>query len=297
MDAVTLVNGLQETGVSPFDRGLAYGDGVFETIALRQGQVQLWSQHCQRLTKGLLTLGLSQNQQDAQHLIEQLRLDVVAAAGLYSHEHGVIKLTITRGVGGRGYLAPQSPIHTRIVNVGPWPMGREDLPKTGIHARLCNHPWSNNAALAGLKHLNRLDQVLARNEWQQGNIHEGIMRNQQGHVISGVMSNLFIEQDGILIQPLLDDCGIHGVMAQQVCVVAKQLSIPVQQKIIPLDQLLQADAVFLTNSLNGIWPLVSLDASEQNLGQHQWGVTAMTKRLQKTLNQSLSNQPLVTNLC
>ena len=297
MDAKTLVNGQPSNTLDVSDRGLAYGDGVFETIALSQGQVQLWPGHKQRLVTGLITLGIVTDEALALTLVSSIVADIKAAYLLFAHPQGVIKITVTRGSGGRGYLAPNLLLPTRIVSIMPWPPGRSHLSFGGVCVRICQHRWSTNRALAGVKHLNRLDQVMARNEWSDDNIHEGIMLNQAGGVISGVMSNLFIEIDGALITPKLDQCGINGTMAQVVHVIAKQCDIPLVQQEVTLEMLLDADAAFFTNSLNGIWPIVELVSEMPNGDSTVWPISALIKKLQEALMQNLSEQLAVGDLC
>jgi 4-amino-4-deoxychorismate lyase len=297
MDATTLVNGQPSNTLDVSDRGLAYGDGVFETIALNQGQVQLWHGHKQRLVIGLIALGIVTDKTSALTLVSSIVADIKAAYLLFTHPQGVIKITVTRGSGGRGYIAPNLPLPTRIVSIMPWPSGRSHLSSGGVRVRICQHRWSTNTALAGVKHLNRLDQVMARNEWSDDNIHEGIMLNQAGGLISGVMSNLFIEIDGALITAKLDQCGINGTMAQAVHVIAKQCGIPVVQQEVTLEMLLHADAAFLTNSLNGIWPIVGLVSEMPNIDSTEWPISALIKKFQEALMQNLSEQLAVGDLC
>ena len=268
-----LVNGQSQTQVSVQDRGLAYGDGLFETIAVSRNQVQFWPQHWQRLATGLDRLAFSC---DIAQLKKAVETDIRALLGANDLPQSVLKITITRGSGGRGYLPPTDMQATRIVQLSPWPTGRDHLAATGVHVRLCQHPWADNKALAGLKHLNRLDQVLARQEWHDDTIHEGIMFNQQGCVQSGVMSNVFIERDAQLYTPHNDSAGINGIMAGQVQLLAKQLGIAVTNQAFSLDTLEKADAVFLTNSLNGIWPVVKCADVDYAIGP-------LTQRLQQAL--------------
>ena len=305
MDATTLVNGHVSSTLDVRDRGLAYGDGVFETMALDQGQVQLWQGHRQRLITGLVTLGLVADEASAGHLVKAIVDDIKAAYTHYGHPQGVIKVTVTRGNGGRGYAAPSSPCPTRIVSMLPWPQGRSHLSKDGVCVQMCQHRWSTNVALAGLKHLNRLDQVLARNEWTDANIHEGIMLNQEGHVISGVMSNIFIQMDGQLITPQLDQCGISGTMAQIVRTIAQQCGIVLIERQVSLEALLNADAAFFTNSINGIWPMVALlpfspqasATSKPTITATRWPISPLILRLQHALELCLSKQLAVGDLC
>jgi 4-amino-4-deoxychorismate lyase len=300
MDATTLVNGQPSNTLDVSDRGLAYGDGVFETIALNQGQVQLWQGHRQRLITGLITLGIVIDEASAHTLVNSIVDDIQAAYALYGHPQGVIKVTVTRGSGGRGYAAENVSLPTRVISIFPWPSARDHLSCEGVQVQVCQHRWSHNTALAGVKHLNRLDQVMARSEWSDTNIHEGIMLNQDGLVISGVMSNLFIEIDGALITPKLDQCGINGTMAQLVRTIAKQCSINVVQQKVTLELLLNADAAFMTNSLNGIWPITALmpyTHGSPKCNTTRWPISALTNTLQEALAQRLSEQLAIGELC
>lgn len=293
MDSITLVNGRPSVMVDALDRGLAYGDGLFETISLVQGQVQLWQAHKQRLIAGLMSLGIVLDKACAEVLLNTIALELKAAYLLFDHPDGVIKITVTRGSGGRGYAAPASPTLLRIISVMPWPKGRELLSSEGVSVGLCQHRWSHNTALAGIKHLNRLDQVLARSEWVDESIHEGIMLNQDGGVVSGAMSNLFIEVDGMLITPKLDQCGIKGTMAQHISAIAQNCGINVLHQPVSLNELIKADAVLMTNSINGIWPVIALLADVCT----QWPISKLTIRLQKALAKDLSHQPQVSDIC
>lgn len=297
MDAITFVNGQQTHCLNAHDRGLAYGDGVFETIAIKHGQVQLWQAHQRRLIKGLLTLGIFVNKASAAGFIKTIITDIQQAFLLYGHQQAVLKITVTRGLGGRGYLAPSTPQPTRIIAITPWPRDRSQLAETGVNVRICQHNWSHNAALAGLKHLNRLDQVMARNEWEDEHIHEGIMLNLHGNVISGVMSNVFIESNGGLITPKLDQCGIAGVMAKEICAIAKQNNIAVEHKNIPLKTFINTGSPFLSNSLNGIWPINTLEPHAGFSHPTHWVKSTLIGFLQAAVATRLSAQPAVSELC
>lgn len=280
-----LVNGHSQSTIPVQDRGLAYGDGVFETIAVTANNLQFWPQHWQRLQSGLERLNFDC---DLVQLKQAIETDIRSLLGPTAAAMSVLKITVTRGVGGRGYLPPSAIQVNRIVQLSPWPTGREQLSHTGVQVRLCSHSWSMNKRLAGLKHLNRLDQVLARQEWQDDDIHEGIMLNQQGNVQSGVMSNVFVEQAGQLITPIIDSAGIAGIMADQIRILADQLGITLRQQQISLDTLQAADALFLTNSLNGIWPVVKYE-------QLDYAIGPLTQCLQQALGPHISRhcQPIV----
>ncbi len=240
-----LVNGVEESRIDVRDRGFQYGDGLFETIAYKNNKLQLWDEHMQRLRSGCERLSLD-------CIDESLWLDDIEKCQL-SHD-GVIKLSLSRGVSGRGYAYTEGDSVTRVTASFMMP----DYPERnqqGIIARICKTPVSINTVLAGIKHLNRLDNVLARNEWQGNEIAEGFMLDHQGHVIEGTMSNVFCIMGDELYTPSLALCGVAGVMRQQVIELATKLKIPVNIVDISEQNFLQMDALFITNSLIGIWPV------------------------------------------
>jgi len=283
------LNGQQATDLLIGDRGFAYGDGVFETIALGDSaQPQLWQAHWQRLRLGLVKLGFTN---DLEELYTLLCSDVKHALVDWSGANkprGVLKITVTRGAGGRGYLPPEQSTPNRIVQILAWPQGRDHIAKDGAKVHVCQHAWGSNSALAGLKHLNRLDQVLARQEWRDENYHEGLMLNQAGSVQSGVMSNVFVEKDGVLYTPINDTAGIDGIMAAQIKHIANSLNIPVKQQAFDLEFVYNGDGVMLTNSLNGVWPVISI-------GQKSLTISDNCRQIQAALSTYLqaSTEPFV----
>lgn len=267
--------GNEETGsahkcISMHDRALQYGDGVFETLRIVDGKIPMWKYHQQRL-------------KNAQQILDLPLDDFFAQWQSFISEHlgnvksACAKLVISRGEGPRGYKIPQQ------VSLNWWLLVT-DLPvretKNEFKLTLCRHALSRQPRLAGLKHLNRLDQVLARSEWsEQDDFDEGIMFNLDGDVIEGTMSNIFWLKSGQLFTPDLSQEGIDGCVrrwvidqyAQNSNAVAKAEPKAVTKAVIiekdaKLDQLLTADAVFLTNSLMGIQPVSQIDGQtiEQN---------------------------------
>ena len=200
---IQLFNGSVTNQLPLSDRGLAYGDGLFETLLVVDAIPQLWRLHIQRLARSLQQLRLVDSQTVLDDLLARIREDVdhVLATDNNLRESLALKLTITRGSSKRGYLAPLKPDYNRIVTLSPLLPKRVELSRSGITVRLCQHQLGINPVLAGHKHLNRLEQVLARNEWQDDAIHEGLMCDLDGNLVSGVMSNVFIEQDNILLTP------------------------------------------------------------------------------------------------
>jgi len=240
-----LVNGNEQISIDVRDRGFQYGDGLFETIAYRNNQLQLWDEHMQRLRRGCKRLSLS-------YVDESVWLDDIEKCQLGNE--AVIKLSISRGVSGRGYAYTTGDSVTRVTASFAMPVYPEKN-QQGITAIICKTPVSINTALAGIKHLNRLENVLARNEWHGSEIAEGFMFDHYGRLIEGTMSNVFCVLGDELYTPLLEHSGVAGVMRQRVIEFAKVLNVPVNIVDISKQNFLQMDAVFVTNSLIGIWPV------------------------------------------
>jgi len=245
-----LVNGTEKSEIAAADRGLNYGDGLFETIAVFFGIPELLLEHIRRLQQGCRRLNIPFNGWNKlESEIEQL------AAAVTGVERAVIKLIITRGSGGRGYQAPDMAEPMRMVILSPWP----ERPETPAKLCFCETPLGCNPALAGIKHLNRLEQVLARAEWND-EFDEGLMSNLSGDVIEGTMSNIFIVRDNLLITPDLTQCGVEGIMREQVIRLSKTEGIAINITRLTKDQILQADELFITNSLMGIRPVALFES-------------------------------------
>ena len=259
------VNGLPADALSSLkDRGLAYGDGLFETIAVRAGKPLLLELHLQRLAGGCARLAIAADQA----LIRSELLAYAQAMG-----EGVLKLILTRGDSQRGYGFTPEAEPRRILQASPMAAYPPAYAEQGVQLFDCATRLSEQPLLAGLKHLNRLEQVLARNEWQDPAYAEGLMRDTSGRIIEGVFSNLFLVQSGGLITADLHRCGVAGVMRAALLAEAERLAIPCTVSDISRAQLQQADEVFLCNSVYGIWPVRAC----AELG---WPVGPLTRKLQ-----------------
>lgn len=261
-----LINGKPGDTVCALDRGLQYGDGLFETLAVAGGRPALWERHMRRLMSGCRRLGLPAPPREL--LFSECR--AVSAAG----QRGVLKILLTRGAGGRGYRPASAAEPTRIVVFHPWPEYPQQWWRDGIRLRICVTRLGENPALAGLKHLNRLEQVLARAEWDDPGIAEGLMLDFSGQVVEGTMTNLFLLRDGALLTPDLGRCGVAGVMREVVMDVARERGIPVAESNLTLQELEQADALFMTNSVIGIWPVMALEGRRFDLDAIPDGLAA-----------------------
>ena len=253
------------------DRGLAYGDGLFETIAVRRGQPRLLERHLQRLASGCQRLRIPCD-------IAQLDAEIRAYAELL--EEGVAKLLLTRGDGLRGYAPPAKPEVRRLLLGSPAPAYPAAYADEGIALYPCTTRLAHQQLLAGLKHLNRLEQVLARAEWSGTEYAEGLMLDQDGQPIEGVFSNLFLVRAGRLLTPALERCGVAGVMRGLILDMAAREGIETEVLPLSLDDLLGADEVFLCNSQFGIWPVRRYAAAN-------WSVGPLTRKLQGSINEIL----------
>ena len=242
-----LLNGKSTEHIDIQDRGLHYGDGLFETMRIQDGIIPLWSYHWQRLKKGCERLAIPLPQQGI--LQEEIRSLCVA------EKQAVLKLILTRGKGERGYAIPLSTHPSRILMLSDWPEYNEHSWQAGVQVFSCQTRLGLNPALAGIKHLNRLEQVLARNEWQGPEYQEGLLKDIEGHIIEGTMSNIFWIKDKQLYSPDLSRCGVAGVMREIVLALAKDGSISTKIGLWMEKDVLDAEEIFITNSLIGIWPV------------------------------------------
>ncbi|MBX9756851.1 MAG: aminodeoxychorismate lyase [Pseudomonadaceae bacterium] len=258
------VDGQPAELLSVKDRGLAYGDGLFATLGVRIGQPQLLERQLARLQSGCQRLALPCDQA----LVRRELLAFAAQMG-----NGVLKLIVTRGDGQRGYAMPQPTQSRRILQAAPLPSYPSVNAEQGVQLFPCVTQLAEQPLLAGLKHLNRLEQVLARAEWQSADYAEGLLCDHSGRVIEGVYSNLFMVQRQCLLTPALTRCGVAGVMRAELLAQAAALGVAVLERDISYAELLAADEVFVCNSLYGIWPV-------RSLAGHDWPVGPLTRKLQ-----------------
>ncbi|MDF9393117.1 MULTISPECIES: aminodeoxychorismate lyase [Methylococcus] len=252
-----LVNGRSCGCVDVRDRGFQYGDGTFTTLRLRAGKAMLWPWHIGRLADACSRLGIRYPGDEA--LAADLRRLGSAAV------EGVIKIQITRGIGGRGYRPVAEGEPTRVVSLHPAPEFPQDYYRSGVSVRLCRTPLGINSALAGIKHMNRLEQVLGRGEWTD-EFQEGLMCDTEGFLVEGTMSNVFMVKSGRLETPLIDRCGVAGVMRRLVLEIARSRGVEVSERRIRPEELAAADEVFLTNCVIGIWPVARLAEKNYPVG-------------------------------
>ena len=274
-DLPVWVNGVPESRVSVSDRGLAYGDGLFETVRISNRRPTLAALHWRRLSQGCQKLGIPLN-------LQRLMDEVDAFLSSAPMSDGVLKVIITRGSGGRGYNPEGCQTTRRILSIHPLPQRTPDPAVHGARVMACRFRLGQSE-LAGMKHLNRLEQVLARQEWSGNAYDEGLLSDFSGNLIEGTMSNLFmVNHQGELVTPDLSGSGVKGVCREFVIALAGDMGLTVVEAPISL-QFLQNSAaeVFLCNSVNGVWPVVLYD-------QSHWGVGSVTMDIRDRVREELN---------
>ncbi len=245
--------------VPVLERGLHYGDGLFETIACTDGQPQLLERHLRRLSQGCERLGLDAG--DGATLMREVR--ELAS----SSSRAIIKLLLVRGAAlARGYALAGGERSRRIALRYAWPAEETAGQEEGLRVRLAKLRLGENPALAGIKHCNRLEQVLARREWTDPRIAEALMFSSSGALVSGTMSNVFLVRGSKLLTPLIDRCGVEGVMRGLVLEIAAAAGLAAQQCRLDAADLAAAEELFLTNALTGIRPVRELEGARRARG-------------------------------
>jgi 4-amino-4-deoxychorismate lyase len=259
-----LINGAPGNTINAEDRGLAYGDGVFRTLRLQAGRPVCWQRQFAKL----------------QHDCNALKIPCPSALVLSSElqqlgktqPDGIGKIIITRGVSTRGYAPSAQSEPTRIVSVTPITAYPADYAKQGVRVHVCKVRLGHQFLLAGIKHLNRLENVLAAMEWQDQDVPEGLLGDISGFVISGTRSNLFMLRGNILYTPSLTRCGVAGMQRDRVMDWAKQHGVACKVADFRIEELVQADEIFLVNSVFGLWPVRELAGYRRTTHPASWKI-------------------------
>lgn len=244
-----LVNGVEGAGIAADDRGLHYGDGLFETMAAVDGRIRHLPLHLARLVEGCNRLGIPLPAVDAIVTDCERVLDGLGSA--------TVKLVVTRGPSPRGYAPPEEPTVTRIVTAASSHAHDLEANRPLVTA-ICSTRLALNERLAGIKHLNRLEQVLGAAELRELAVDEGIMLAMDGRLIGATAGNVFLVRDGKLLTPAIRDCGVAGIMRQVLLRTADELGLPCEVVDLTSDDLASADEVFLTNAIRGIRRVVAV---------------------------------------
>ncbi len=265
----TLVNGQCTNYISVSDRGFNYGDGVFETVFVRGGRFCLWQLHKERLSHACQTLDLhftrwQELDEEAKELCKTVRRDAV------------LKIIISRGGCRRGYRPENHVEANRMLRLEPLSANYLDN-EQGIALCICRQKLMDVARpLVGVKHLGRLEQVLARAEWEQ-EYQEGLMLDADNFVVEGTMSNVFLLRANLLLTPQIDRCGILGVLRRYLLEKAPDAGFDVLETKLVLEDFLKSDCVFVANAVIGVWPV-------KKLGRREWHLPAIFKKIREIVD-------------
>jgi len=255
---ISYVNGKSETRISVSDRGLNYGDGLFETILYLNGTFILLEEHLDRLARDSRRLQINLELGVLNHELVVLS-EAIKNAGILT---GVVKIIVTRQFMGRGYAYVKNSPSNRLLQYYSgisYPI--ENL--KGVRLSLCDYRLPANKQLAGIKHLNRLDQIMAHNSIKKPFYQEAILFGSGGEVVECVSSNIFSVKDDCLFTPDLGNAGVQGVMRDYIISgVAPRLRLKTVVKKIYTEDLLSADELFVCNSVFGVWPVIAIHVKE-----------------------------------
>ena len=280
---ITLVNGIETSALTIADRGLAYGDGIFETMRVVAGKIPLIKYHLARFECGILRLKLGAPQTLKREFKKTIGQVLSQLADNKLTDNALVKIMVTRGCGGIGYLPPASAECTFISQVFNLPEYPSEYSNKGIQVKIIQHQLPDHPALAGIKHLNRLDQVLASQELNGE--QEGLVFDHNSNLVEGLKSNVLIFEGSQVLTPSLESCGVQGTLRQYLLEHNKALGFEIKQGVIDKDRLKSADGLAMINSVFGLWPVLTV--RDQN-GEHQkYERHNKCKTIQKYLNKQL----------
>ena len=262
------------------DRGLQYGHGLFETVRMVSGVAPLFERHLQRAIDGLAQLQIIADEGVVRDWFSQI---VAQCSGF----DGLLKIILTAGSGGAGYRSPAQFTPRCRYTLLPLPADLDAHRQRGIALWRCAYRLPHNPRLAGFKHLNRLDQLLARSEWSGGEFVDGLVQSESGDCIESTAGNLFIYTGEQWQTPRLDRCGVRGVMRDYLIdqlLPANGYRVAVVR--LSLEQLSAAKELFFCNSVRGIVPVVALSSGQQ------WPLGEQTAKLAKALAAALPGYPV-----
>jgi len=255
----------------PAGRGLQYGDGLFETVAIRNGKPRLWRYHIERLVRGCARLGLA-----APHERLERELELVLRRCELDTAYCIAKIIVSAADTDRGY-GRTMPSQTNVT-IGLFPSTPADKQNylDGVSTMLCETRLATGSPVAGLKSLNRVEQVLARSECLQSGVFEGFTRDADNRLICGTISNMFIVQNTTVCTPSLVRCGVAGTMRQLVIDLMDREGEGVEVRDLIEEDLATADEVFIANSQMGALPV-------RCCGDYTWSVGDRTRHVMALL--------------
>ncbi|OYY50433.1 MAG: aminodeoxychorismate lyase [Methylophilaceae bacterium 17-44-8] len=263
-----LINGGVDDAISPLDRGLSYGDGVFRTFKVVDCLPVNWPIQYQKLVSDCGAIGIVCPSAELLMAEIQMLFDL--------DETAVAKIIITRGLGERGYAPPAVTAPTRILIKSQMPVYPASHFQDGVALYTCRTPVAHQPMLAGIKHLNRLENVLARAECRDPSFIDGVMMDIDGHVIECTSANLFVRIGSHLYTPDLSKAGVAGVTRQRILDIAHYLHLSSEIKVLELQEVLSGDEVVICNSLYGVWQV-------RRIAEQVWPIGKLASELRELL--------------
>ena len=247
MDSIAIINGQEQSNISIYNRNFQYGDGLFETCVVKDSRILFWDKHLFRLDAGCERLKIK-------NLDESIWLkDVKKALSLTSTNNCVVKLMLSRGNSQRGYSYPDDILPVRIIIVSEL---RNVQSKKSFSLHYAESGYHSNPILAGIKHCNRIEQILARASLKRD---EAIMLDENQNIISVTQGNIYFIFGQRLVTPKLDRCGVIGSRRSLILDLAESLEMNVEQVNISINEAKKADEVFISNSIIGIQSVSSIE--------------------------------------
>ncbi len=268
------VNGQPQSTISLTDRSFQYGDGCFTTMLTRNGQIEHWPFHIERMESCLTLLEIPFP--DWQ-VIHNWLMQAVISKGLAG-----LKLHISRGEGGRGYSPTQVESPNVTISHFQYPSHYEQWKRHGVELGLAGIKLGHNPMLAGHKHNNRIEQVLIKADLERAGYLDGVVLDIDENIVESSMANLFWVKSNVLYTPKLDKAGVAGVMRRVTLEYAKAAQLEYHVGHYPLSELLSADEVFVSNSLIGIVPVTAIATS--NSERFEFTIGSITNKIQENLN-------------
>ncbi|MGV3002578.1 aminodeoxychorismate lyase [Vibrio sp.] len=268
------VNGKQQQSVSITDRSFQYGDGCFTTILVKYGQPLLLCAHKERIDFTCQKLFMSPPEWNQ---VEEWIEAAINASGHQTLALSGLKIHVSRGSGGRGYSPSGANSIQVVVQTFAYPEHYSIWQSEGIKVGVSATRLGINPQLAGLKHNNRLEQVLIKKEIDDTEYDDNIVLDIDGNVIEMSAANLFWVSNNQLYTPELVKNGVLGIKRKQVCEYAEQKKMIMNIGSYMLDDVLNADEVFITNALHGVVPIIQINNKEFNIG-------VITRAIQEKIN-------------
>lgn len=253
------VNGEKTDKVSVLDRGFSYGDGIFTTIKVANSHCELLPQHIERLQQGLIKLSIASI--DFENLFEDL------TAKSKNLQNGVLKVIITRGQGKRGYSSVGCDSPTIVISASSVAPSYQQWQQEGVELGVSTIALGINPLTAGIKHLNRLEQILVKQQIDDNKWTDAVVLDCQGHVIETSMANIFLCKDNIVYTPCLTSSGVKGLMRQQVINYLDDNNIDIIEDRFKFGAIINADEIFITNCLMGVVPITGVDTTAFSIGK------------------------------